>query len=112
MKNAAELAGMREAHLRDGAALVRFLCWLEKTIASGGSCSVHLFVGIKGSGGMAPRLCVSCAGWRRGLLERVCVWLATEAWDDLIKFCWQLKPDLTDRRALKLFTEGPPPLLA
>ncbi|KAI7835935.1 hypothetical protein COHA_010169 [Chlorella ohadii] len=35
VKNAAELAGMREAHLRDGAALVRFLCWLEKTIASG-----------------------------------------------------------------------------
>ncbi|KAL4428500.1 hypothetical protein ABPG75_002589 [Micractinium tetrahymenae] len=35
VKNPAELAGMREAHLRDGAALVRFLCWLEKTIASG-----------------------------------------------------------------------------
>lgn len=39
VKNAAELAGMREAHLRDGAALVRFLCWLEKTIASGKQCS-------------------------------------------------------------------------
>lgn len=38
VKNAAELAGLREAHLRDGVALVRFLCWLEKTIASGGRC--------------------------------------------------------------------------
>lgn len=36
MKNSAELAGLREAHLRDGVALTRFLCWLEKTIASGG----------------------------------------------------------------------------
>ena len=35
VKNAAELAGLREAHLRDGAALVRFLCWLDKAIASG-----------------------------------------------------------------------------
>lgn len=39
VKNAAELAGLREAHLRDGVALVRFLCWLEKTIASGGRCN-------------------------------------------------------------------------
>ena len=29
-KNAAELAGMREAHLRDGAAMVDFLCWLDR----------------------------------------------------------------------------------
>lgn len=28
-KTAAEIAGMREAHLRDGAAMVEFLCWLE-----------------------------------------------------------------------------------
>lgn len=28
-KNAAELAGMREAHLRDGAAMAGFLCWLD-----------------------------------------------------------------------------------
>ncbi|WP_435259432.1 aminopeptidase P family protein [Thioclava sp. FR2] len=28
-KNAGELAGMREAHIRDGAAMVEFLCWLE-----------------------------------------------------------------------------------
>ncbi|MEZ5796546.1 MAG: aminopeptidase P family protein [Paracoccaceae bacterium] len=29
-KNAAEIAGMREAHLRDGAAMVEFLCWLDR----------------------------------------------------------------------------------
>lgn len=29
-KNAAELAGMREAHLRDGAAVAEFLCWLDR----------------------------------------------------------------------------------
>ncbi|MCF8486407.1 MAG: aminopeptidase P family protein [Rhodobacteraceae bacterium] len=28
-KNAAELEGMRSAHLRDGAAMVEFLCWLD-----------------------------------------------------------------------------------
>ncbi len=28
-KNAAEVQGMREAHLRDGAAMVEFLCWLD-----------------------------------------------------------------------------------
>eukprot|EP00889_Picochlorum_renovo_P005920 jgi/Picre1/32950/NNA_008277.t1 len=30
-----ELEGHKEAHLRDGVALTKFLCWLEKTIASG-----------------------------------------------------------------------------
>jgi Xaa-Pro aminopeptidase len=35
IKNDAELEGFKEAHLRDGAALVKFLCWIEKTIASG-----------------------------------------------------------------------------
>jgi Xaa-Pro aminopeptidase len=29
-KTAAEVAGMREAHLRDGAAMVEFLCWLDR----------------------------------------------------------------------------------
>jgi Xaa-Pro aminopeptidase len=35
-KNDAELAGARRAHIRDGAAMVRFLAWLERS-ASGGS---------------------------------------------------------------------------
>lgn len=29
-KTAAEISGMREAHLRDGAAMVEFLCWLDR----------------------------------------------------------------------------------
>ena len=35
-KNGAELAGMREAHLRDGAAMVRFLAWLDREAPNGG----------------------------------------------------------------------------
>ncbi len=34
-KNAAELAGARAAHLRDGAALTRFLCWFDAAAAEG-----------------------------------------------------------------------------
>ena len=35
-KTAAEIQGMREAHLRDGAAVVEFLCWLDaKTLKPG-----------------------------------------------------------------------------
>jgi len=35
-KNAAEIEGLRAAHVRDGAAVVRFLCWLEYEIARRG----------------------------------------------------------------------------
>jgi Xaa-Pro aminopeptidase len=35
-KNAIELQGSREAHLRDGAALARFLAWLDAEAPSGG----------------------------------------------------------------------------
>ena len=35
VKNDVELAGMRAAHLRDGAALARFLCWLDRAAPSG-----------------------------------------------------------------------------
>ncbi|MEP9366226.1 aminopeptidase P family protein [Xanthobacter sp. VNH20] len=35
VKNAAEIAGMRAAHLRDGVALARFLKWFEETAPSG-----------------------------------------------------------------------------
>ena len=34
-KNPAELAGMRAAHLRDGAAMTRFLCWLDQVLSQG-----------------------------------------------------------------------------
>ncbi|WP_334174439.1 aminopeptidase P family protein [Pseudoxanthobacter sp.] len=35
IKNAAEVAGTRTAHLRDGAAVVRFLAWLDRTAPEG-----------------------------------------------------------------------------
>jgi Xaa-Pro aminopeptidase len=35
-KNGTEIAGARAAHRRDGLALVRFLSWLERTLAEGG----------------------------------------------------------------------------
>lgn len=35
-KNTVEIAGMRAAHRRDGAALVRFLAWLDRTAPKGG----------------------------------------------------------------------------
>jgi Xaa-Pro aminopeptidase len=34
-KNATELAGARRAHVRDGAAIVRFLAWLDRTAPAG-----------------------------------------------------------------------------
>ncbi|MBB3168886.1 aminopeptidase P family protein [Simiduia aestuariiviva] len=34
-KNDAELAGIRQAHLRDGAAVCRFLAWLDREVADG-----------------------------------------------------------------------------
>jgi len=34
-KNAVEVAGMRTAHVRDGAALTRFLCWLDREAPNG-----------------------------------------------------------------------------
>lgn len=35
IKTAAEIAGARAAHVRDGAAVTRFLAWLDKTVAKG-----------------------------------------------------------------------------
>jgi len=36
VKNATEIKGSKEAHLRDGAAMAKFLCWLEKAVPEGG----------------------------------------------------------------------------
>jgi Xaa-Pro aminopeptidase len=36
VKNATEIKGSKEAHRRDGAAMVKFLCWLEKAVPKGG----------------------------------------------------------------------------
>lgn len=35
IKNEAEIAGMREAHLRDAVAMATFLCFVEKEVAAG-----------------------------------------------------------------------------
>jgi Xaa-Pro aminopeptidase len=40
VKNAAELAGAREAHIRDGAALTRFLAWFAEVAPKGGLTEV------------------------------------------------------------------------
>ena len=34
IKNKTEIAGFKNAHIRDGAAMVKFLCWLEKNIGT------------------------------------------------------------------------------
>jgi Xaa-Pro aminopeptidase len=36
IKNATEIRGSKQAHRRDGAAMVEFLCWLEKAVPKGG----------------------------------------------------------------------------
>ena len=41
-KTAAELDGMRAAHLRDGAAMARFLAWLEATAPEGGLSEIDV----------------------------------------------------------------------
>ncbi len=41
-KNAAEIAGSRAAHLRDGAAMAEFLCWLDLTAPDGGLTEIDV----------------------------------------------------------------------
>ncbi|XP_050067601.1 xaa-Pro aminopeptidase ApepP-like [Anopheles maculipalpis] len=49
VKNAVEAAGMRRAHIRDGAAVIRYLNWLEQTVDGGnvtelsGAAKLHQF---------------------------------------------------------------------
>ncbi|MAS44550.1 MAG: X-Pro aminopeptidase [Rhodobacteraceae bacterium] len=47
-KNAAELDGAREAHRRDGAALARFLRWLELTAPEGGLTEIDVVQALEG----------------------------------------------------------------
>ena len=47
-KNAGELAGMREAHLRDGAAVVEFLCWLDAQAPKGGLTEIDVVTALEG----------------------------------------------------------------
>ncbi len=47
-KNAAEIEGMRVAHLRDGAAMVEFLTWLEAELPGGGLTEIDVVVALEG----------------------------------------------------------------
>ncbi len=47
-KNAAEIAATREAHLRDGAAMVEFLHWLDEASPSGGLTEISVVTALEG----------------------------------------------------------------
>lgn len=47
-KNATEIAGTREAHLRDGAAMVRFLAWLDTEAPKGGVTEIDVVKTLEG----------------------------------------------------------------
>ena len=47
-KNAAELGGMRAAHLRDGAAVVEFLAWLDDQAPQGGLTEIAVVTALEG----------------------------------------------------------------
>ena len=47
-KNAAEIAATREAHLRDGAAMVEFLRWLDEASPSGGLTEISVVQSLEG----------------------------------------------------------------
>ncbi len=47
-KNAAEIAATREAHLRDGAAMVEFLRWLDEASPSGGLTEMSVVTALEG----------------------------------------------------------------
>ena len=42
MKNPVEVEGMRQAHIRDGVAVTRFLCWLEPAVKAGGQTEISV----------------------------------------------------------------------
>jgi Xaa-Pro aminopeptidase len=47
-KTAAEIEGMRQAHLRDGAAMVEFLCWLDAQTPKGGMTEIDVVRALEG----------------------------------------------------------------
>jgi Xaa-Pro aminopeptidase len=47
-KNAAEIAATREAHLRDGAAMAEFLCWLDDQAPKGGLTEIAAVQALEG----------------------------------------------------------------
>jgi Xaa-Pro aminopeptidase len=48
LKNAAELAGTREAHRRDGAAMARFLAWFDREAPAGGLDEISAAAALEG----------------------------------------------------------------
>ena len=47
-KTAAEIEGMRQAHLRDGAAVVEFLCWLDQQTPKSGLSEIDVVRALEG----------------------------------------------------------------
>jgi len=47
-KNDVEIEGSRAAHLRDGAAMVRFLAWLDETAPKGGLTEIDVVTALEG----------------------------------------------------------------
>ena len=47
-KNPAEIAATREAHLRDGAAMAEFLCWLDARAPEGGLTEIDVVTALEG----------------------------------------------------------------
>jgi Xaa-Pro aminopeptidase len=47
-KNPAEIAATREAHLRDGAAMAEFLCWLDDQVSKGGLTEISVVTALEG----------------------------------------------------------------
>lgn len=47
-KNATEIAATREAHLRDGAAMVEFLCWLDREAPKGNLTEIAVVQALEG----------------------------------------------------------------
>jgi Xaa-Pro aminopeptidase len=48
LKNQTEIAGITEAHLRDGAAMVEFLCWLDAEAPKGGVTEIGVVTALEG----------------------------------------------------------------
>ncbi len=47
-KNQSEIQGMRDAHLRDGAAVCEFLCWLDSRAPQGGLTEIDVVTALEG----------------------------------------------------------------
>jgi Xaa-Pro aminopeptidase len=48
LKNPTEISGMHAAHLRDGAAMVEFLCWLDEKAPKGGLTEIEVVTALEG----------------------------------------------------------------